>query len=130
MENENRVKNTVDSLMSGIDGFLAAKTVIGEPIHIADMVIMPMADVSFALGAGAFGPDKKKNDGGGAGGRMTPCAMLIIQNGSTKLVNIKNQDGMTKLLELVPDLMSHFSSGSDRQDTGEGETAQAKKREV
>ena len=34
---------------------------------------------------------------------MTPCAVLVIQNGTTKLVNVKNQDGLTKVLDMVPD---------------------------
>ena len=35
---------------------------------------------------------------------MTPCAVLVIQNGTTKLVNVKNQDGLTKVLDMVPRL--------------------------
>ncbi len=110
---ENEVRATVDSLMEGIDGFLAAKTVVGEPIRISDTTIIPLADVSFALGAGAFGGEGQRNGGGGAGGRMTPCAVLIIQNGAARIVNIKNQDGMAKLLEMVPDFIGQFSGGSD-----------------
>ena len=106
------VKETVDSLVEGLDGFIAAKTVVGEPMTIGETIVIPLADVSFAVGAGAFGTDKKKNDGGGAGGRVTPCAVLIIQNGSTRLVNVKNMDGVTKLLDMVPDLVNRFAPGT------------------
>ena len=34
--------------------------------------------------------------GGGMTGKVTPSAVLVIQNGATKLVNIKNQDTVTK----------------------------------
>ena len=44
------------------------------------------------------------------GGKMTPSAVLVIQNGNVRLVNIKNQDGLTKLIDLVPDLVNRFSS--------------------
>ena len=30
------------------------------------------------------------------GGKIMPSAVLVIQNGTTKLVNIKNQDGVTE----------------------------------
>ena len=40
----------------------------------------------------------------------TPSAVLVIQNGHTKLVNIKNQDTITKLLDMVPDVMDRFTS--------------------
>ena len=41
---------------------------------------------------------------------MSPSAVLVIKNGSTKLVNIKNQDAVTKVLDLVPDIVDRFSA--------------------
>ena len=43
-----------------------------------------------------YNTDKKEKGAGGVGGKMTPCAVLVIQNGHTRLVNIKNQDTITK----------------------------------
>ena len=40
---------------------------------------------------------------------MTPCAVLVIQNGHTRLVNIKNQDTITKILDMVPDMVDKFT---------------------
>ena len=74
-------------------------------IHIGDTIILPLVDVSFAVGAGAFHADKKERGAGGLGGKISPSAVLVIQNGRTKLVNIKNQDTITKLLDLVPDVI-------------------------
>ena len=33
----------------------------------------------------------------------------MIKDGETKLVNVKNQDGLTKVLDMVPDLIDKFS---------------------
>ncbi len=41
---------------------------------------------------------------------MTPSAVLVIKNGSTKLVNVKNQDTMTKVLDMIPDLVDKFTA--------------------
>lgn len=76
-------------------------------------------DVSFAVGAGAFNAEKKERGAGGIGGKMTPCAVLVIQGGHTKLVNIKNQDTITKILDMVPDVIDKFSSGKDSKMTEE-----------
>ena len=65
--------------------------------------------------AGAFSGDKKDNGGGGMTGKMTPCAVLVIQNGTTKLVNVKNQDGLTKILDMVPDFVDRFASGKGEE---------------
>ena len=34
MENENNFKETVSSLFKGMDGFVSAKTVVGDAIHV------------------------------------------------------------------------------------------------
>lgn len=111
---DNNFKGTVEALFSGVDGMISSKTVVGDAIHIGDTIILPLVDVSFGLGAGAFSSDKKDNGGGGIGGKITPCAVLVIQNGKTKLVNIKNQDTITKILDMVPDVIDKFTS--DKED--------------
>ena len=76
-------------------------------------------DVSFAVGAGAFSEEKKEKGAGGLGGKMTPCAVLVIQDGKTRLVNIKNQDTMTKILDMIPDAIDKFSSKKEDKLTEE-----------
>jgi uncharacterized spore protein YtfJ len=51
--------------------------------------------------------------GGGFSGKLTPSAVLVIKNGSTKLVNIKNQDTMTKILDMVPDLIEKITASKE-----------------
>ena len=114
---DNSFKGTVQSLLKGVDGMISSKTVVGDAIHIGDTIILPLVDVSFGLGAGAFSSDKKDQGGGAIGGKMTPCAVLVIQNGKTKLVNIKNQDTITKILDLVPDMVDRFTKGDDEEMT-------------
>ena len=110
-------KGTVDALFQGMNGIVSSKTVVGDAIHIGDTIILPLIDVSFGVGAGAINGDKKEKGAGGLGGKMTPCAVLVIQNGKTKLVNIKNQDTMTKILDMIPDAIDKFSSGKDEKMT-------------
>ena len=110
-------KGPVDALFQGMNGIVSSKTVVGDAIHIGDTIILPLIDVSFGVGAGAFNGDKKEKGAGGLGGKMTPCAVLVIQNGKTKLVNIKNQDTMTKILDMIPDAIDKFSSGKDEKMT-------------
>ena len=110
---DNSFHTTVESLFKGMDSFITTKTVVGDAIHIGDTIILPLVDVSFGVAAGAFSQDKKNNGAGGMGGKIMPSAVLVIQNGTTKLVNIKNQDGITKVLDLVPDFVNKFTSKSE-----------------
>ncbi|MDO4519405.1 MAG: GerW family sporulation protein [Eubacteriales bacterium] len=115
MEKENNFKETVNSLFKGMDAFISAKTVVGEPITVGDTIILPLVDVSFGVGAGALSGDKKDSGGGGLAGKVTPSAVLVVSNGTTKLVNVKNQDGMTKVLDMVPDFINRFAPGSKKE---------------
>lgn len=107
-ESTSTFQTTVDSLMKGMDGFVSSKTVVGEAIHIGDTIILPLVDVSFGMGAGAFIGEKKKNSGGGVGGKISPSSVLVIQNGVTRMVSVKNQDGITKILDMIPDFVDKF----------------------
>lgn len=116
---ENNFKTTVEALFKGMDGVVSSKTVIGEAIHIDDTIILPLVDVSFAIGAGSFSGDKKDKGAGGIGGKMTPSAVLVIRDGMTRLVNIKNQDTMTKILDMVLELVNRFTDKKEENVTEE-----------
>ena len=107
---DNNFNNTMESLFKGMDSFISAKTVVGEAVHIGDTIILPLVDVSFGVAAGAFSQDKKNNGAGGLGGKIQPSAVLVIKDGHTKLVNVKNQDSITKILDMVPDVIDKFTS--------------------
>ncbi|MCI9417537.1 MAG: sporulation protein [Eubacterium sp.] len=111
---DNAFNATVESLFKGMDSFITTKTVVGEAIHIGDTIILPLVDVSFGVAAGVFARDKQNNGGGGMGGKVMPSAVLVISNGTTKLVNVKNQDGITKVLDMVPDFVNKFTSRGDK----------------
>ena len=107
---ENNFSGVIDSLMKGMNGILSTKTVVGEATKIDDTIILPLVDVNFGVGAGASAADKKNGGGGGFFGKLTPSAVLVIKNGNTKLVNIKNQDTITKVLDMVPDIVDKFTA--------------------
>ena len=119
MAEETNFKATVESLFKGMDGVISSKTVVGDAIHINDTIILPLVDVSFGIGAGAFSGDMKEKGMGGIGGKVTPSAVIVIQGGKTRLVNIKNQDTITKILDMVPDVVDRFASRKEDKVTEE-----------
>jgi len=125
---DSNFKKQVDSLLSGMESFVNSKTVVGEPIHFENTIILPLVDVSFGLGAGASegkkASDSKNMGAGGLGAKISPSAILVITDGHARLVNVKNQDSLTKLIDLVPDIMDRFKAKdiSDiKADVKEGE---------
>ena len=130
MNNNNSFEKTVESLFKGMDSFITTKTVVGDAIHIGDTIILPLVDVSFGVGAGAFSGEKKNNGGGGMGGKITPSSILVMQNGTTKLINVKNQDAMTIVLDMVPDIINKFTAGKQETPVADAVEAEVKKQEA
>ena len=121
----NSFNETVNALLKGMDGFMSTKTVVGEPMHVDGTIIIPLADVSFGIGAGAFEKDKSNNGGGGMGGKIQPAALLVIRDGVSKLVSIKEgNDGMGKILDLVPDIIGKLTAKKGKKGEKEEEKAE------
>lgn len=114
MAEGNNFNSTVKALFEGMDSVVSSKTVVGDAIHINGTIILPLVDVSFGIGAGSFNAEKKEKGMGGMGGRISPSAVIVIQDGRTKLVNIKNQDTITKILDMIPDVMDRFSEKNEK----------------
>ena len=113
---ENQFTSTIESLFKGLDQFVTTKTVVGEPVQVGETIIIPLIDVTCGMAAGAFaeGAKQKQRGGGGMSAKMSPSAVLVIQGGVTKLVNVKNQDAVTKVIDMAPDLINKFLGGRPR----------------
>ena len=117
---ENKLSTTVASLFDGMDKFMSSKTVIGDVVHIKDKIIIPLIDVSFGVGAGAWDKTDKGSAAGGLGGKMSPAAVLVISDDGVKMVPVsRSQDVVSKVIDMVPDIINKFTKGSDRDDTEE-----------
>jgi len=114
---ENNFNATVESLFKGMDSFITTKTVVGDAVRVDEnTIILPLVEVSFFVAAGAFAGENKNNAGGGMGGKISPSSVLVIQNGISKLVNVKDQDSITKILDMVPDIINKFTKGGKKKD--------------
>ncbi|MDE6663664.1 MAG: GerW family sporulation protein [Lachnospiraceae bacterium] len=107
---DNNFTGVIESLMKGMNSVLSTKTVVGEATQVGDTIILPLVDVTFGVGAGASAADKRNGGGGGFSAKMSPSAVLVIKNGATKLVNIKNQDTVTKVIDMIPDIIDKFTA--------------------
>ena len=115
---DNKFNTTVEALFKGMDGFLSTKTVVGDAVKFDDgTIILPLVDVSFGVGAGAWTKEAGNcSSGGGLGGKITPSSVVVLKDGHAKLVNVKNQDVVTKVLDMVPDVLDRFTKDKKEQD--------------
>ena len=111
-----KINDSVKSLLSGLDGFISSKTVIGTPIEVNGTLILPVTDIQVGVGVGSYN-GKNNGTAGGMGAKMSPSAVLILQkDGAARLVNIKNQDAVTKVLDMVPDVIDKIFGPKYQED--------------
>ncbi len=103
----------VDALFKGMEQYVSSKSVVGDTVRVGDTIILPLVDVSFGMMASSKNEPQRHNGGGGMGGKVSPNAVLVIKDGNTRLVNIKNADGLSKLMDSVPEIVSKLRSGKD-----------------
>ncbi len=98
---------SVDVLFHKVEDLVSTKTVVGEAITLDGLTLLPLIEV--AVGAGA---KENVNAAGGMGAKITPSAVLVIQGDSVQMINIKNQDAVSKLIDMAPGVVNKLNFGA------------------
>ncbi len=110
----NMLNENIGTMFEKMENFVSTKTVVGDAINIGDVILLPLVDVSFGLGAVNADTEKEKGKngagGGGLGAKIQPSAVLVVTNGNVQLVNVKNQDSLNKIIDMAPGVVSKISS--------------------
>ncbi len=119
------LNSNLDALFGKMENFVSTKTVVGEAVTFGDITVIPFVDVSFGVGAGSTSSnqekDNKESGMGGLGAKITPSAVMVVQNGNVQMVSVKNQSAVEKLINMAPGIASklNFSFGSKKKDSEE-----------
>ena len=123
----NNIHESLQSLFSKVDEHISTKTVVGEPVRFDNVVLIPLVDVTIGMGTGLSTSENegKKGGGGGAlGAKMTPSAVVVIVDGTVQLVNVKHQESVNKVIDMIPGLIAKAGSlFGKKEKSGENESA-------
>ena len=123
-----QLKETLSSIIGEIKAIASTKTVIGEPLTLADKMVVPVSKimVGFGVGGGEGEENKKRGGfvGGGAGGvRIAPIGFIIIDE--EKISFLPTKPGKFEgFIESIPGIVEKFKSpkaakGATTEDTKE-----------
>lgn len=111
-------KESVDALTANLEKLVSSKTVLGEPLVVGNVTIIPIIKAGFGFGSGVGegthpdphkGPGPKacgSGTGGGAGGGVSPVAMIVIQDGKVEIFSIGQKCLVDKLADIAPEIMA------------------------
>lgn len=110
MSENTKVQGLIDVTTEKIRAMADADTIIGDPIVVGEVTLIPVSKTSFGVAAGGSDiPSKQTGEffggGSGAGVSITPIAFLAIKDGDVKMMQIyKDASTADKAVALLPDL--------------------------
>lgn len=114
----NNVKENIETIFEKLEKFIKTETVIGEPIVVGEVTLVPIISAMFGCGAGGgTGTDDKSNGEGsgvGLGARIVPDGVLVIKNGEVSMIPVKEKSNLDSLLNMVPEIVSKINIKKDK----------------
>ncbi|QGT98824.1 hypothetical protein SYNTR_0231 [Candidatus Syntrophocurvum alkaliphilum] len=112
----------MNTLLERLEKFFRTETVVGEPIQLGNITLVPIIGVSFGLGGGGgSGKDSSGNDGSGGGagvgGKITPNAILVIKNEEVSVIPLNEKTSIDKIVSMVPEIISKITPDKQTQET-------------
>lgn len=90
-----------------VEKLLSPGHVVGEPIDLADRVVVPVVEFGFGFGA-VEGKQKEDREGGGSagGGGITPVALLVVEKGvkgadGIRIFTLRKEEPLAQLVSVI-----------------------------
>ena len=124
------VSDMLNTTMEKIRDLMDANTVVGKPIEVGNVTVVPVCKISIGYGSGGSDfaqksqkPENPNAFGGGAGMgvNITPVSFLIVQDGNVRVVPVEQPAATTveRVIDMVPNVVDKVSSfvGKNKEET-------------
>ena len=112
--------NMLQDTISKIREMMSVNDVVGEPIIVGGVTIIPVSKISVGFGGGGADNAKAANKdafGGGMGGgvKVQPICFLVVKDGNVRMMPVPVPANSTadRILEMVPDTLDKISAFID-----------------
>lgn len=108
---DDKIKSLIDTTIGNLRTVVDADTIIGSPLTVEGITLIPVSKVSFGMATGGSDFPSKTNaqifgGGGGAGVSIVPVAFIAISDGNIKMLPIYNElSSFEKAINTAPELL-------------------------
>ncbi|MBN2030938.1 sporulation protein [bacterium] len=126
------IEELVKTVLSELREMVKTETVVGEPLKVAGVTIVPVSKISVGFGVGGGKGQSKEGTGEATGGgaSIEPVAFFVVRGEKVELITVKKEDaGWGKIINLVPqiiDTVKGMKEKSDQKGGKEGKKNNAK----
>jgi uncharacterized spore protein YtfJ len=105
----------METMLIRLRELVQTETVIGDPVVVGDITLIPISRISLGFGGGGGGD--RKNAGGAGGVRVEPVGFVVISEGKAQILPIKSEDpALYKIVDILPDMWDTVRSFMKRSE--------------
>lgn len=139
MTNNQNISDAIRQALTEVSSLADSQTIIGDPIVVGEVTLIPVSKVSVGVGIGGGTYGKETSNGAGAGGTgltVSPVAFIVVdKNGSASILNVGSDPVVSKIsgtvceidkaLDNVPDIIEKVKKifkkkkGDEAEETAE-----------
>ncbi|MCJ7812161.1 sporulation protein [bacterium] len=113
------IEELVKTVLSELKEIVKTETVVGEPLQISGVTIVPVSKISVGFGVGGGKGQSKEGVGEATGGgaSIEPVAFFVVRGEKVELITVqKNEAGWGKMIELVPQIIDKVKDMKEKRD--------------
>jgi uncharacterized spore protein YtfJ len=117
------IQELVKTVLKELREISKTQTVVGEPIVLKEVTVVPVSKVSLGFGIGGGEGETKRHayEGTGGGISIEPQAFIVVRKDKAELITLqKSGSVLGDMIELVPKVLEKVkdikSSGSEKKD--------------
>ncbi|MEE0928027.1 MAG: GerW family sporulation protein [Acutalibacteraceae bacterium] len=111
---EHNIESIMNVTLDNLKAMVDADTIIGTPITVGEVTLIPVSKVSFGLATGGSDFPAKESTrapmfggGGGAGVTVTPIAFISVCGGNVKMLQVNaTLSSVDKLIDTAPEMIT------------------------
>lgn len=112
------LKEDIQILFEQLGNFFKTETVVGKPIVVGEITLIPVVNVTFGAGNGGGNKNASGNDGsggiGGAGGKIEPNAIIVIKGDEVNVLPLNGKAPMDTIFDMIPEIITKIKQ--DKKD--------------
>src|SRR5690554_5368973 len=112
---------SLKTIFQEMEEFLTTKAVVGEPIEVGAITLIPVINVTFGMGTGGGSEEGAKDSkpqkggaGAGLGAMVSPAAVIVIKEGDISVIPLDWNTGLERLIDMVPDIVKKIKKRAEK----------------
>ena len=124
------IETLVKTVLTELKKLSSTEMIIGEPVTVNDVTVIPVSKVSVGFGAGGGVKKTKEGEGEATGGGVSiePVAIMVIRGDKSELITMKKEGtGFGQVIDLIPQIFEKVKTyqGTKKQKSKKRETTES-----